>query len=154
ARAAYKASRAAKPAFVPLRDFYALWFALEDKDMVQARNMLNDFGPSNPWYGELAKIVDSPDKMLAEMKAVADGPHPGRARLANAALFAGEYGDPQLAVRLLRRAYLGPGWAGYHQIWLPPLAATRKTEEFKRFVEDVGFVAMWRKSGDWGDFCK
>jgi hypothetical protein len=34
------------------------------------------------------------------------------------------------------------------------LAEARKTETFKTFVRDVGFVEMWRKSGDWGDFCR
>jgi hypothetical protein len=50
-------------------------------------------------------------------------------------------------------AYLGPGWAGQYGIWFPQLRETRRTEGFKQFVRDLGFVRMWRASGDWGDFC-
>ena len=59
-----------------------------------------------------------------------------------------------IAVQLLRRGFIGPGWAGNFQIWFPQLAEARKTESFKQFVRDIGWEKMWRTSGDWGDFCK
>jgi len=30
----------------------------------------------------------------------------------------------------------------------------RRTDGFEQLVEELGLVAAWRKSGDWGDYCR
>lgn len=45
----------------------------------------------------------------------------------------------------------GGSWLGL--LWHPALANARKTPEFAKLVTDLGFVKMWRESGDWGDYC-
>jgi hypothetical protein len=88
------------------------------------------------------------------MRKLATEPSLGRGRYSNAALIAGQLAEPELAVTLLGKAYLGPGRAGQSAIWLPQLADARKTDGFKTLIRDVGFVEMWRKSGDGDDFCR
>jgi adenylate cyclase len=39
------------------------------------------------------------------------------------------------------------------QLWAPPFAPVRKTERFKTFVREAGFVTYWRAKG-WPDLCR
>jgi TolB-like protein len=135
------------------REYNALWLALADGKSERAREIVKDLS-TNPLYPELAAMIASPRQALEQVRAIAEEPAPGRPRASEAALIAGQLGDKDLAVKLLRKAYLGPGWAGYYAVWFPQLAKARKTQAFKDFARDVGFVEMWRKSGDWGDFCR
>ena len=151
--AAYEASNKEQPEFNGLRESLAYWTALAEGDLDHARTILAVLAKTNPYYGRVAELLDSPDRMLAEMRGLAGAPSLGRGAYSLAALLAGQYGDEELAVDLLRKAYLGPGWAGQFQIWFPELASTRKTDGFKQFARDIGWEKMWRASGDWGDFC-
>jgi hypothetical protein len=150
----YEAHKKAKPQPNFLRDHMALWAAYAEGKTDRVRELLVTLGKNSPFYSGMALVVDKPDKLLAQLRSLADGPEAGRGAFSNAALFAGQYGDPELAVKLLRRAYLGPGWAGNFPVWFPPLSEARKTESFKQFVRDIGWAEMYRDSGDWGDFCK
>lgn len=76
-----------------------------------------------------------------------------RAELALFSHYAGYYGDTDLAVRLLRQAYLGDGWGLHFVMWAPTLSETRRTPAFKDFLRDLGFVELWRKTGEWNDYC-
>lgn len=151
---AYDASVAEKPGPDLLRESYALWLALADGKKDRARASLKILAVGNALFNDIAQVLDSREGMAALARRLAGAPKQGRAAYSLAALLAGQAGEPELAVDLLRKAYLGPGWAGYFYMWFPQLAETRKTEGFKTLVHDLGFVAMWRKSGDWGDFCK
>jgi TolB-like protein len=77
----------------------------------------------------------------------------GQFQPTNTAMFASYYGHPRLAVDLLRIAFERPGGEWLGLLWHPALANARKTPEFAQLVTDLGFVKMWRDSGDWGDFC-
>lgn len=153
ARSAYEQAHAEAPGNF-LVEYYGLWAALGAGDKAKAREILMAFGKQSPRYTEIASMLDAPDRMIAAMRRTADGPSPGRGELTTAALLAGQYGAPDLAVELLRKAYLGPGWAGQFLIWFLQLREARQTPAFKAFVSDAGFVAMWRASGDWGDYCR
>jgi TolB-like protein/DNA-binding winged helix-turn-helix (wHTH) protein len=136
-------------------EYYSLWAALADGKLDRAHAILKILSEkTSPAFASIDSVLDSKPALLVGAKATLDNPAALRGPLSNAALMAGYAGDTDLAVKLLRRAYLGPGWAGNFMIWFPELHETRKTEGFKQFVRDVGFVDMWRKSGNWGDFCK
>ena len=39
-------------------------------------------------------------------------------------------------------------------MWRPIHAAMRQLPGFKQLLHDIGLVAYWRETGDWGDFCR
>jgi len=40
-----------------------------------------------------------------------------------------------------------------YPLWLPEYAGLRKSERFKKFARDAGFVEYWRARG-WPDLCR
>jgi TolB-like protein len=64
-------------------------------------------------------------------------------------------GDPIYAVELLRKSYLDEPVSSFHfYLWFPVFKEARATDAFKDLVRDIGFVELWRATGDWGDFCR
>jgi DNA-binding winged helix-turn-helix (wHTH) protein/TolB-like protein len=78
----------------------------------------------------------------------------GQFQVGNLAFAAAYRGHDALAVNLLRIAFERPGGYALFYLWYPVLVETRKTDAFEDLVTDLGFVEVWRESGDWGDFCK
>lgn len=78
----------------------------------------------------------------------------GQYPLANTALTAAYRGHDRLAVDLLRIAFERPGGYALFYLWHPAMSDGRKSEAFQELVTDLGFVDVWRSSGDWGDFCR
>ena len=99
---------------------------------------------------------DFPDLPSDRLKEWADKKfgYSGRTELVTRAMFASHFGRQDVALRYLRLAFERPGFAGNNILWSPALADLRKTDGFAQFVTDRGFVDAWRKTGDWGDFCK
>ena len=63
------------------------------------------------------------------------------------ALWAGYYGDTELAVAALGRT--PDTWA----FWSPLLREVRRTEAFRDILRQIGLEAFWREQ-TWGDFCQ
>lgn len=78
----------------------------------------------------------------------------GQEAATTAALFASHYRHPTLAVDLMRLAFERPGGTQFYKLWQPAMAEARKTDAFEKLVTDLGFVEIWRESGDWGDYCR
>lgn len=97
--------------------------------------------------GAIARMPD------AELKRWAEG-FGGPTLMVVAAVYAGEGGYPVQALKILRWAIERPGGAQLLLMWHPALAEARRTPEFGKLVTDLGFVKMWRESGDWGDYCR
>lgn len=96
-------------------------------------------------------------KNMPELRRWADetyGGHGGQFPIANLALVAAYRGHQRLAVDLLRLAFERPGGYALFYLWHPAMAEARKTDAFEQLVTDLGFVKVWRESGDWGDFCR
>ena len=70
------------------------------------------------------------------------------------AWYAARFGDDELAVAALRRAYLEYAGPYPTAIWYPCLSRTRRTPAFKAFAHDLGLDRYWRASGNWGDFAR
>jgi TolB-like protein len=70
------------------------------------------------------------------------------------AWLAAYYGENALALEAWR--VFDPVGAGafYQTIWAPLFSEMRQLPEFKTFVEDAGFLEVWRETGDWGDYCR
>ncbi len=92
----------------------------------------------------------------AERKAAMDGiaGKGGSFLVAGNALPAAASGYPAAALDFLRFGLERPGLGKERNLWDPNLAEGRKTAAFEKLVTDLGFVAAWRASGDWGDYCK
>jgi hypothetical protein len=73
---------------------------------------------------------------------------------AYAGLNASHFGHPTLAVQFMRLAFEEPSGGALFTLWHPAMARARKTAAFEQLVTDLGLVKAWRKSGDWGDFCR
>jgi len=139
-----------------LREHHATWLALAEGNTKWAKELILGNKPFlTPQYAEWANSLDD-RKRLRRLLAVleTDPAAAGRGAYTVAALLSGYIDEPEMAVRFLRRAFLGPGWAGHYQIWFPQLHEARQTEAFKQFVRELGFERVWRTSGNWGDFCK
>jgi TolB-like protein len=78
-----------------------------------------------------------------------------RTTLATLVLLAGRLGEDELAVELMRNAFIDlDGFSGYWFIWARSLREARRTEAFKDFLRDLGLVELWHATGEWGDFCR
>jgi tetratricopeptide (TPR) repeat protein len=111
--------------------------------------------PPMPVLAEVREVFDDPEAARALLRAGFDDPanqDPTRQRIL--AIYAGHFGDPELAVAALRRSYIEMGGSIFLTLWNPDMAAARRTPDFKDLVRDLGLVEFWRESGDWGDFCR
>jgi hypothetical protein len=68
------------------------------------------------------------------------------------ALWAGHFGDPQLALAAMRKIVdAQPAQMIY--VWMPQLAPMRGLPEFETYMREIGMVAYWQEYG-WPDFCR
>jgi TolB-like protein len=70
--------------------------------------------------------------------------------------WSGYFGDDALALEAWQR--LSKSEIGFQiwgfTFWRPVNQGTRKLPGFKALLRDVGLVDYWRKTGQWGEFCK
>ena len=71
------------------------------------------------------------------------------------AFWAAYFGERDLAldalVESLSRNVSGPS---LQNIWYPLLSDARRDPRFKKMVSNIGFVELWRSTGDWADACR
>jgi TolB-like protein len=70
------------------------------------------------------------------------------------AFLAAYFGDQELVLACLRRAFVELPSVRAASIWHPLFSKVRKTEGFKRLAIELGFFKYWRTSGRWGDFAR
>jgi DNA-binding winged helix-turn-helix (wHTH) protein/TolB-like protein len=137
----------------------AYWAYLLNGDVNEARQLAEQLSLGLPFTQPLDKALGGdafPDLPRDQLAVWADERFGagGRAVLARLAVHAGYVGRQELAMDYLELAYGRPGVAGYYLLWHPSLTSVRQTQRFEVFVEREGFVALWRETGDWGDFCR
>jgi adenylate cyclase len=110
--------------------------------------------PTGTIFNKLGTLLDMPSEALSAIREWQKSPgFKARMELAQASHYAGYFGDTELAASLSRDAYFTKGWGLYFVMWDPTLSETRKTPAFKQFLRDLGFVELWRKTGEWNDYC-
>lgn len=99
---------------------------------------------------------DMPDPSAVDLRQWADSKfgEGGRPDLVFTALLVAHNGQQAEALEYLKLSYRRTGAYGYRFLWHPALADLRRTEGFRQLVTDLGLVEAWRKSGDWGDYCR
>jgi hypothetical protein len=123
------------------------------------RDFLADYPDERPgrqeFAREFARVWMDREAALALIRSIGTNPaFSGPNDLPGFASLAAHYGDADLALEMLREDYLERG--GYFTIflWSSDLAEARRTRRFKDLVRDVGLVAFWRESGNWGEYCQ
>jgi TolB-like protein/tetratricopeptide (TPR) repeat protein len=106
-------------------------------------------------FHDLPDIFDKPQEMLSRLKAaLADPAYQDSTRRMKIALWAGQYGDDELAMSAMRRH--GGEFEGGRlvAIWNPVLKGVRRTPAFREMLGELGLADYWRATGRWGDFAR
>jgi hypothetical protein len=125
-----------------------------DRAMVRRdRAQIEDYLRVHPgtWSNVIRAGLDQPQIALARIRAEVRDPHQGSLLTGFLAEWAAYFGDDQLALEGLRKAF-GPG-ANVFVLWRPLFKNVRQLPGFKTLVRDLHLVDYWRASGTWGEFC-
>ena len=141
------------------KDLYYLWSVLQEDGLAAAKDLLktevvtaNQTIPM-PLHAAIAAHIESPQLALAEIHRTYEKQNfNDPARLAVMALWAGWFGDPDLANKILHDAVLKNN-LNLFGAWLPFMQAARRKPEFKALLTEIGLVDYWRSTGTWGEFC-
>ncbi len=133
---------------------FALYRAWNEDDDALTRERL-DRVLEFPNYAQLVELRNTnhdPDAALGVVRAAYEAlQDDAGARFL--AVYLAHYGDVDLALNALRRAYTNsfvtPG-----TLWYPDFAALRREPGFKELVRALGLVDYWREKGNWGEFCR
>ncbi len=111
---------------------------------------INSISDSSDTSKGIYHLLDKPEKALEEIRRQSNEPayknFTGRTTIA---VWASYFGDHEFALQMFRET----GFAIF-TMWRPIHKPMRRLPGFKDLVRDFGLVDYWRKSGNWGDFCK
>ncbi len=108
-----------------------------------------------PVEAELPGLIEQPEKARQRLRRAFDDPaYQDSTRQFRLAVWAALFGDVDLALAALRRAYIDlQSWTSM-LIWLPIYRPMRADPRFKQLLRDLGLVDYWRASGNWGEFAR
>jgi adenylate cyclase len=100
---------------------------------------------------DLFHLLNSPEKALDELRRqINDQAFKNPLGRSLIAVWASYFGDHELALQMYKES----GSLYSFLMWRPIHKEMRRLPGFKDLVRDFGLVDYWRKSGNWGDFCK
>ena len=104
-------------------------------------------------HNEMRQYLGSPDAGLARLREiVASIDSPTTGALLATGVWAGHFGDPELAYEAIAEATRRNGQNVLH-FWLPSMRDVRQLPRFKIFMRDIGLVDYWNELG-WPAFCR
>jgi TolB-like protein/class 3 adenylate cyclase len=132
--------------------------AIEVHDRSKAADIINSYyklegDDPDATILKLAELLLINDKEIAlselkELSKRSDISPVARSYLAHVA---SELGGAELALESLRKSELNDASAA---IFHPIHSSVRQLPAFKTYVREIGLYDYWRKSGNWGDFCR
>ena len=132
-----------------MKDAGVLERAMVRRDRAQIEHYLRVY--PGTWSNVIRAGLDQPQTALARIRAEVRDPHQGSLLTGYLAEWAVYFGDDQLALEGLRKAF-GPG-ANVFVLWRPLFRNVRQLPGFKTLVRDLHLIDYWRASGTWGEFC-
>ncbi len=104
---------------------------------------------------ELPALIEQPEAARHRLLRAFDDPaYQDSTRQFRLAVWAALFGDIDLALGALRRAYVELQSQVSFLIWLPIYRPVRADPRFKQLLRDLGLVDYWRASGNWGEFAR
>jgi adenylate cyclase len=95
-------------------------------------------------------LLDKPEEALATVRRTSNNPaYKTPVYFTGFAVWASYFGDNEFALQLYKEI----GFPIF-TMWRPIHKGMRRLPGFKDLVRDLGLVDYWRKSGNWGDYCK
>jgi TolB-like protein len=139
---------------------YHLWSVLQADGPAAAKDLLEDYliGANEsipmPLHAAMVTNITSPEQALAEIRRTFEERELNdSARFVVMAIWAAWFGDPELAIRILRSA-VAKSYLPLLHVWVPIMQQVRQQPDFKTLLIDIGLVDYWRNTGNWGDFCR
>jgi len=125
----------------------------------QALAGLTDGSPIGTLDVAMTRELDDPPAALSKLRQTYSDPHFVRdpLPLVVVAQWAAFFDDPKLSLEVLRqmpRAGAERFEGVLFQLWRTVERDVRRLPDFKDFARELGLVDYWRRSGNWGDFCR
>lgn len=104
-------------------------------------------------YAELARELNSPEAVLARLRAVhADTETQWPSKYHDIALLAAYFGDPEFALEVFSTE-LRHTTIRFGALWYPVMSDVRRLDAFKELMTELNLVEYWRIHG-WADACQ
>ncbi len=102
----------------------------------------------------MANTLHDPPAARAAIRRALDEPaNRDGDRMGLIALYAGHYGELDIAIDALRRQFIEYRITNFATIWSESENGVRTDARFKQFLRDMRLVDYWRASGTWSDYC-
>jgi TolB-like protein/DNA-binding winged helix-turn-helix (wHTH) protein len=103
----------------------------------------------------VVEALRSPDRAGRVLRDLFDSlREEGSPWMGDVAYWAAAVGDRELALDVLAAWIPSASSAQLQGLWYPVMSDVRADPRFKDIVRALGFVELWRTTGDWGDFCR
>jgi hypothetical protein len=104
-------------------------------------------------HNEMRQYLGSPDAGRARLRDIyASGENPTIGALLATGVWAGHFGDAELAFEAIAEATRRNGQNVLH-FWLPSMRDVRQLPRFKAFMREIGLVDYWNEFA-WPAFCR
>ena len=125
--------------------------------------------PADTFNPEMAALATDKPALRAALRRAWSGPVPANQAVGfslSIAIWSAYAGDPELALEALNTVMDAYPYSSatiwtfsesdltHRMQWRPLLREVRRLPGFKDLVRKLGLVSYWRKSGNWGDFCR
>ncbi len=144
-----------------LADLLATTRRMASKDHERAKDVLALCAAADPTprsvHRSILEVFDDPERARAFLEQNIEAASQGKRdffRLLHSAPYACYFGANELAlhaIRCIAKELLGVYILG---LWHPVYAGMRKLPGFKELVAEVGLLAYWRTTGEWGEFAR
>jgi hypothetical protein len=134
-------------------DFFTATTSAQRMEGIRQQLHSLDEATTPQYLGELVRAVDDPARFRKALRGVFQDPvAQSETPIGIVAVWAGAFGDVDLAIEATRRNWIEQNNGYVLGIWFAP--ELRTDPRFKQILRDLHIVDYWRATGKWGDLCK